>query len=316
MDEQQQSTEVTTLPAASGGAKAPGIGVIFSGTAGKIIFSAILVAFALISYFKLAELQSRNNGAEMKIQNDLTEKSAEILAVLVIVNGVNGIINALQSVEVGGSGKAGVVVVEGSLQTSAKPAELLAPLSNILNKISNMLLWAMGAVAFEKLLLAISGYVIFKAVIPACMLISVMAILRTRTPNIETIGKILAVTAVICIVVWGAIPLSFALSTEVEKNLRLNNTGSVMERIRDIGKQVETKNEHLSLSSKVKVIEEWLTKQVSNIKDLVNALIKDLIDLIMIFILTNIAIPILTILGLYWFTKYLARVIMGSGRGG
>lgn len=314
MDESRQSEEAAASPAESGGADAPGVRAIFSGVTGKIIFSVILAALALVSFFPLAASQGRSSRAalqaqsgdgqnENRIQGALTKKSRQILEIWAAMKVVNGTINLLQSAEVG---------INIGAEVSINPAEILAPIDNTLDKISNVLLWALGAVLFEKLLLALSGYVVFKAVIPACLLISIIAVWVSGG---KTIWKIFAVTVMACAVVRFAIPISFELSTAVEKNLLTNEIGRIMDKISSTEEQAKPLSEDAGkLAAKVREMGVWLTKQVSNVKDLGNALIEDLINYIMVFILTNIAIPILTILGLYWFTKFLAGVILGPWR--
>jgi predicted metalloprotease len=336
MNEQQQSTEVEVYSAGS----TSGIMFFLKRNGWKIVFTVILALCALISFGPLAstqqgrnsqvdkalQAQSSNDIKEEKIQSALTKKSRQILTVWVAMKGVSGLINVAQSVEIGLFG------------TSVNPAEILAPLDNTLDKISNILLWALGAVLFEKLLLAISGYVVFKVVIPACLLVAIVAVLKS---NGKAILKVFAVTIVTCLVVRFAVPLSFDFSNVIERNLFSNEIERVMTKISNNDKQAKQQSEAMKKmkaqpdetkktgqtikeqakdNNKDKPAKQtkgnWFTRQVSNAMDLGNALIEDLITFLMIFILTNIAIPILTILGLYWFTKYLARVIMGPGRGG
>ena len=306
----------------AGGAKTPGVGAIFSGRTGKFLLSVPLLVVALMSLFVLAPMEiekttSASDGLKNeKIQNALDEKIKRLTVAWATVKLINGIINELQSIEVGGGGEAGIVIVGGSVHGSVKPLEWLAPLDNILDKISNIFLWALGAVIFEKLLYTISGYVIFQVVIPVCMIISGIAIwLSNGVKKAEL--RIFFVTFVICVAVCGAIPLSFKLSETVETKLLAKHTEAVWERIRGERKNAEIlKDEVNGIYSKVMKIAGSIPKLLSDAKAVGDAMTKDLLNTVMVFILTDIVIPILTILGLYWFTKSLARVIMGSGRSG
>jgi hypothetical protein len=323
MNEQQQSTEVEVHPAGL----MSRIMFFLKRNKRKLIFTVILFVLALISLGPLASMEGRNSHVdkalqaqssndikEKKIQRALTKKSGQILKVWITVKAINGVINVAQSVEIGHSG------------ISVHVAEMLAPLDNALDTISNILLWALGAVLFEKLLLAISGYVVFKFVIPACLLVAIFAIWKS---NGKAIRKVFFVTILTCLVVRFAVPLSFEFSNKIETELFPNAFENVKKRISENAEKVEQQSKEVAKAEEketkklLEKIKNWFTnqastvkRQVSNLKDLGNALIEDLINFVMIFILTNIAIPILTILGLYWFTKYLARVIMGSGRGG
>jgi hypothetical protein len=253
-------------------------------------------SFGFRSFGHADVMQTQNSETEKSMQKSLTEKSMQIARVWAVLRIVNGVINVLQSAEIGGS---------FFVEASVNPLEFLSPLDNTLDKISNLLLWALGAILIEKLLLAISGPIVFMIVIPACALISAVSIWIFKDK--AKIQKIAIVSMLISAVVPFIIPLSFQLSIVIEKNLFTNNVNSIISSIDENGKAAgDIENE----ISGLKKMGTSIVKFMSTAKDLGNAIIQDMINYVIIFIITNVIIPILTVFGLFGITKYFAKIIM------
>jgi hypothetical protein len=233
---------------------------------------------------------------EKGIQKTLSEKSKQIAGVWATLKVVNGVINVLQSVQIGGS-----VIVEASVN----PMEFLSPIDNILDKISNLLLWAFGAVIFEKILLAISGYIVFLIVIPVCAIISIITIWTSKDKS--KINRVVIVSVLVSLIVLFAIPVSFYLSSFIEKKVLTNNVNTVLESINAKGNTAAKMEKDLS---GLKKIGSSITNYLTNAKNVGSAVIEDTINYFIIFIFTNVIIPILTILGLYFLAKYSVRMIL------
>jgi len=233
---------------------------------------------------------------EKGIQKALSEKSKQVAGVWATLKVVNGVINVLQSVQIGGS-----VIVEASVN----PMEFLAPIDNILDKISNLLLWAFGAIIFEKILLAISGYVVFLIVIPVCVIISIVTIWTSKDKS--KISRVVIVSVLVSLIVLFAIPVSFYLSSFIEKKVLTHNVDTVLASITARGNTAEKMEKDLT---GLKKIGSSVTSYLTNAKNLSSAIIEDMINYFIIFVFTNIVIPILTILGLYFLTRYSARMIL------
>jgi hypothetical protein len=297
----------------------------------RIILSLLLLAVGACSVYvglnpvgPVAEWQDRNAETERGIQKQLTEKSVQVLGVWAVLKVINGVINVLQSAQIGG---------ELGISGSVNPFEILAPIDNTLDKISNVFLLAFGALILEKLLLAISVYAVFLVVIPICAFVSIAEIMRPDRSGNKKLYKIMTVSLLISLAVPFAVPVSFKLSSAVEKSLFSNNLSVVLSSINENGKNAKNMEEDLNkISAQAQAARTGLWDKVkgaadaavsfittftstiwnytANAKDIGEALIKDTINYLMIFVVTNVIIPILTIYGLYRATKYLAKKII------
>jgi len=234
--------------------------------------------------------------AEVGIQKDLTKKSREVLGVWATLKVINGVINILQSAQIGGS-----FFVEASIN----PLEFLSPVDNVLDKLSDMLLWAFAAILFEKILLAISGYIVFLIVIPVCAIITVITLWTYKEK--QKVHRVIIVSLIISLIIPLAIPVSFQLSSLMENKLLTNNVERVLASINEKG---ETAGEMENEVTGLRRVGNSIMAFMNTAKDLGNALIEDMINYFIIFIFTNIVIPIITILGLFLLTKYLAKLIL------
>jgi len=234
--------------------------------------------------------------AEVGIQKELTKKSREVLGVWATLKAINGVINILQSAQVGGS-----FFVEASIN----PLEFLSPVDNVLDKLSDMLLWAFAAIMFEKILLAISGYLVFLIVIPVCALITIITLWTYREK--QKVHRVIIVSVIISLIIPLAIPVSFQLSSLMENKLLTNNVERVLASINEKG---ESAGDMETEVTGLRRVGNSIMAFMNTAKDLGNALIEDMINYFIIFIFTNIVIPIITILGLFFLTKYLAKLIL------
>ena len=233
---------------------------------------------------------------ERGIQKALTEKSREVLGVWATLKILNGVINVLQSAQVGGS-----FFVEASIN----PLEFLAPISSVMDDLSSVLLWALGAIIFEKVLLSISGYIVFLVVIPICAIISIIT-LWTYVDR-SRIHRVLIVSVIICLLIPLAIPISFQASTLMETKILTNNVSTLVASIQEKNKTAESMEKDVTGLARVG---RSITNYMVRVKDLGNALIEDMINYVILFFFTNVFIPIFTILGLYYLARYFIKLIL------
>jgi len=280
----------------------------------KIIFTVILIVIGTVSVLlgvkifghsgpkQSYEVTGKTEGAffspgaenERGIQKALTEKSKQILGVWAALKVINGVINVLQSAEVG--------VVAASIN----PLEFLAPVDNVLDKISNMLLWALGAIIFEKIILALSGYLVFTFLIPICALISIITVWAYKDKT--KMHKIVIVALLVSLIVPFAIPLSFAASTFVEGKFLTNRVSAIVSSLNEKERDADGMRNDITVMSVGRTVVNYL----SNAKNLGEAMIEDMINYFIIFIITCILIPVLTIFCIYKITKYSAKMILGG----
>jgi len=233
---------------------------------------------------------------EKGIQKALTEKSKQVAAVWGTLKVVNGVINVLQSIQVGGS-----AIVEAS----ANPMEFLSPIDNVLDRISDMLLWAFAAIIFEKILLAISGYLVFLIIIPICVIISIVTIWTSNDKS--KITKVIIVSVLINLIIIFAIPISFYLSSFIEKEVLTHHLNTVLTSINTKGNTAAKMEKELT---GLRRIGSAITSYLTTAKNLGSALVEDMVNYFIIFLFTSIIMPILTIFGLFFLARYLAKIIL------
>jgi len=269
----------------------------------RIIFTIILLIIGFGSFYigfkpyePVVTLYNNDEETETGIQTKLTEKSLQVTKVWLTLKVVNGVVNVLQSAQIGGS---------FFVEATVNPLEFLAPIDNTMDRISNLLLWALGAILLEKILLSISGYIIFLIVIPACAFVSILTLWLCKEKS--KLHRILIASILICLVVPFAIPVSFQVSTFIEGKFLTNNVEKIIGSIENNGNTAESMEKEIS---GLKKIGTSIIKYMTNVKNLGNALINDMINYLIIFILTNIIIPILTVFGLYGITRYFTKMIL------
>lgn len=262
----------------------------------KLAVTVILLAVAIVSFGPASSLlETYHSENERGLQYTLTKKSKQVLSVWGVTRGVSGLISLLQSMEIGGR----VVVVEGSI----KPLEWLAAADNILDKLSDICLYAVGAIIVEKLLLALSGWIALKVVVPICMILCTLSIWIGKYKNnvLKTVFCFILTGSAVC----AAVPVSIGLSYMLEHKVFAGELDKTMREIElkksgtdAMQESVEKKGFSLTIIDSVKEF-------FSSAKDMADSLVSDIINYIMLFAVTNIILPLLTIAGLGFLVKYL-----------
>jgi hypothetical protein len=268
----------------------------------KIIATLFFIGIGVLSFQIIAPKQSSYNSENEKgLQRTLTNKSQQILTVWGATRVASGVISLLQSIEVGGS-----FFVEANFN----PLEFLASLDNVLDKTSDVCLYALGAILIEKLILALSGWVAFRIIIPIAMFIGIISIwIGKQKANVL---RVLISFGIIGTVVCTAVPISVGLSQVIEKKIFTNEIQRTMNEINLKNNEVEGVQKGIEGNSKglPKKILDSVHNFFENAKKLADALVQDVINYIMIFVVTNIIMPIATILGLIALTKYIVNLLL------
>ena len=275
--------------------------------------AGISIALILISLgisISSSSFQYDNIKDRGRLQQQLTGKIAQVSGVWVSVKVASGVISFLQTIQVEGS-----IPVVGGLAVSLEPLGWTEVVDNTLDQISNICLWAMAALAIEKVLLAVSIWVSLKIIIPVCALLMIIAIWNKKNSGqlIRIIAGIAIVTAGICI----AIPLALELSNLVESSIL---AGQIQETVNEISKESEEieksgdeANDMSSPLATLRRIGSSIVNFFGNIKNQFDTLIDNAINFIILFIVTNIIIPIGTLFGLKYFIST-ALSFIGVGR--
>ncbi|GHU89094.1 hypothetical protein FACS189476_07400 [Spirochaetia bacterium] len=269
----------------------------------KIIGTIVLIIVIFISAGPLSSRQSSYTSEnERGLQDRLTQKTAQIFIVWGITRGASGLISLLQSFEVGVT-----IGVAGSLN----PLEFLAPVDNVLDKVSDVCLYAIGAVMIEKFLLALSGWLAFQIIIPVCMLLCILSLWIGKYK--KSVIKIIAGFGIIGVSVFSAVPLSLELSSIIEKKVfekeidrKMNEINLKNSDIENMQGSIEIEKPASAAMKMVNSVKAFFT----DARDLAASLVSDVLNYITMFIVTNIIIPLLTIIGLGFITKYIFNLLL------
>ena len=176
------------------------------------------------------------------------------------------------------------------------PGDATTPIANQIMEISAYLLVVVCVLVLEKSLLTVMGYLSFNILIPvACVLLGIYTFFRKEKV------KALAIKCIVfALVIVTIIPFSLKIS-----DLIYDVNKSTIEQVTsDIDKGVEQEQPEEEKS--------WLDKIIDKVKDGVSAaeeyakqVLNSFIDAIALFIITYCAIPIIVVLIVIWFIKFL-----------
>jgi hypothetical protein len=268
----------------------------------KTIVSLLLVIIAMGISLYSSPFQYNSNEDNGRLQVQLTRKLVQVADVWVKVKIVSGVISILETIQVEGS-----IPVIGGLAVSAEPLGWTDVVDNTLDHISNICLWAMGAITIEKLLLAISVWVSLKIIVPVCAILAVIALWNNKFSG--HLKKMIAGLMLIFLGICSAIPLSLELSNVIETSVLSNQINETVNEIEGKTNEAEKIGDDVNKSSfidQLKRLGSGITNFFKNIKSIFDSFIDNMINYIMCFIVTNLIIPIGTVLGL----KYLIGVIL------
>ena len=271
----------------------------------KLLVSVLFIAAAAISFGPAsARLKAYSSENEQGLQDTLSQKSKEVLFVWGVTRGVSGLVSLLQSVQVS--------VGPGAVN----PFEWLAAANNLLDKLSDICLYAVGAIMIEKFLLAVCGWAAFKAIIPVCMILCMVSLWIGKNKN--NILKMICCFVLTGSAVCAAVPLSIHFSNVLEQKIFAVELDKTKEEIFLQNADVSALQENLEMQKNstfrqvidsVQNVFSQLTVFFSTAKDLVNSLMSNIINYIMIFAVVNIILPIVTIMGLWILVRHVIKLV-------
>lgn len=177
---------------------------------------------------------------------------------------------------------------------AAIPGDVTTPIANQIMEVSSYLLIVVCVLVLEKSLLTVIGYLSFNILIPiSCVMLGVYTFVRRETL------KILAVKFIVfALVIVAIIPFSLKISDLIYEA----NKTTIEQVTTEIDKVENESQENKS----------WLEKTLDKIKDGVTAagnkakqILNKFIDAIALFIIVYCAIPIIIVLLVIWFFKFL-----------
>ncbi|MFC1838165.1 hypothetical protein ACFL1N_01190 [Thermodesulfobacteriota bacterium] len=282
----------------------------------KILISVIIIIIGIMSYTAnldaviektyISRLDTRG-GAYL---DDALKKSVVTFA---IVRGINGLISVVQGTY--------VAVTPAGLGVNLAIGEILDPLNDIIERFSMIMLISSTSLGIQKVLMEIGIWFGFKVLICLSMIIVLIGIWLPKFQNInlKTLGYKLIV---ISIVVRFGIPVvavssgkiyDLFLKDKYEESTRslekikgeIEESGLAEENIvqnEDAGFLDTLKDKYQNLTASMDI-----KNRLSALKDSVSNAVEYIINLIIVFVLQTIIIPLLVLWALVKLTGFLFR---------
>ena len=273
----------------------------------KIIASVILLILALSVSFYASSLQFDTNEDHGRLQAQLTKKLAQVAGVWFSVKVASGVISFVQTIQIEGS-----IPVVGGLAVAAQPLGWADVIDNTMDQISNICLWAMGALAVQKLLLTISVWVSLRIVIPVCAVLIVIALWSKKYHG--QLKRIIPGIVIISLGICAAIPVSLEFSNVVESSILSSYINQTVNEIQGVSNEIEKEGEEANDVGLLRRLGTGIAAFFDNIRKHFDSLIERTINYIICFVVTNIIIPICTLFFLKYMVQVVLRYIGFSGR--
>ena len=260
----------------------------------RVLLSIVLIAIIIGSWTLASSLDFKSMQDQGRQQEQINNRIAQVMGVWGGIKIASAVISFIQTIQIEGS-----IPVVGGLAVSAQPLGWADVVNNTLDKISNILLWAAGALVIQKLLLAISIWVSLGILIPLCALIIIAVIWNKRYSGqlIKVVAGIVIITAGIC----GAVPLSLELSNIIESSILYSYINETVSGIDDTANELESSGDQANDIGWLRRLGTGIVNFFDSIVDHFWNIINRTINYIMCFIVVNILIPI----GTLFFLKYM-----------
>jgi len=247
---------------------------------------------------KVASFLIPETHSEKGVQKSLNKESHQVLDIWTTVKAMNGVINVLQSAQVKGN---------FFIEASVNPLEFLAPLDNIFKKISGMLFGAYSVIIFQKMLLSLSAFIIFILIIPICALVTIVILWTYKDKS--KIQKIVIASVLITLIIIFAIPISINTSSLLGNKILAKNINTLVATIEENGKTAIAMEEDIIRSRRTG---NSIINYMGRVKTLSETIIENTINYYIIFLFIFVIIPILTLLVIFFLTRYVVRLILGK----
>jgi len=281
------------------------------GNKGKMAIKVIISVFLLIIAFKVSfsasGLQFDADDDRGRLQAQLNNKLAQVAGVWFSVKVASGVISFVQTIQVEGS-----IPVIGGLAVAAQPLGWADVIDNTLDQISNICLWAMGALAVQKVLLTVSVWASLKIVAPVCAVLIVIALWSRKYYG--QLRKVIPGIVIISLGLCAAIPLSLELANAVESSILSNHINQTVNEIQGISTEIEKEGGEANDVNLLRRLGSGIAAFFDNIRKHFDSLIERMISFIICFIVTSIIIPVGTLFFLKYMVQVALRYIGFSGR--
>lgn len=204
---------------------------------------------------------------------------------------------------------------------SALPDDTGSPLVDELSNISTVLMFVQVAIFIEKYMMPVAGYLLFKAVIPILSIMIIFGILFNN--YIRTIKKLACGMLIISVALYALAPVSVILSQIIERTCSesISEALSLSENIAELMDSADDSDEEGSddernlfekAADAASSVFHGITSGVSFFIDAVQELLGCLLEVIVIFVVTTIIIPLAALYGMVKISKLCIVSMMKS----
>jgi len=212
------------------------------------------------------------------VQKELKEKALQIRNILDAVMTMNGAVDLLQS-------------------------EALNPIDFVLKRLTGTLLWIYSSLAFQRVLLSFSAFLIFILVIPVCALVTIIILWKHKDK--AKLYKIVIASVVISLVIIFAIPASVASSTFMCNKILAKKINTLTASIESNGKKAYALENEI-----LKAKKGGSANYTTRVKNLSEVVIEDAIDYNVINLFVFIFVPIIVLIFIFFLTRYVTKLIL------
>ena len=272
----------------------------------KIIASLVLLVIPFLIFTSAIDFEFDAGDDHGRLQAQLTERIKNTLGIWAVIKAASAVISTLETfqTEVGAS-----LALHATF--SINPFSGLSVVDNILDQVSNILLWATGTLSVLKILLAVSIWFSLRVIVPVCVILIICALWSKKYSG--RLKRMVAGIALIGLAVCFAVPLSLEMSNLVENRILAGQIYRTTNEINSLGAHIEREGSELNDSSGLLDTIRRGTRNIGNlfqgVIQYIDRLIENIIDYIMIFLVVNILIPIATIFGLKVLVVMVLRYI-------
>ena len=281
----------------------------------KLIITALILSTGLLAYHGLVDkliIQKtwlnridENAGAYI----DKTLKNA--LFTFAVVRGLNAIISVIQDSE--------LAVSPAGVGITLAVGEVLDPVNDIIERFSWVMLAATTSLGIQKILMAIGSWVGFKVLLILAMLIILAGVWMPGLSHWRTAGYkmiLLAIIARFCV------PVIAIATSQIDNIFLMEKYQQATDSLEKAGREIDQANpraqtppDESGLISQIRLLFQnigntvQLEERTQFLKDKMSNYIQHILDLIIIFILQTILLPLLFL----WILYRMAKSLIGHG---
>lgn len=242
----------------------------------KSIIAAVLLVAALVSAFGISRWQSSPDTHAASIQY-LDEKQETVM-------------------------KLTAASTAASVAISALPSDTGDAVSQKLMDLNSKFLIVLCAVMLEKYLLTITGYAVFRFIVPAACVFFIAYVFC----HMELLKKAAGKLFLFGMAIWLAVPFGITISRMIEGTYDTSLTQTV-EDVQSAADSAEESSEGSDAQNKSlwSSITSAVKDTVSNAAEKFETMLSDLMEALAVMIVTSCIIPVLVLMFMLWIVKVL-----------